>query len=66
MLSGTLSRYRPGIVNVQIDRYFIETTVAGYSLGGLSTCYDYCQPCTGFVLTVVRAEARRIHPCSDF
>ena len=37
MLSGTLSRYRPGIVNVQIDSG-IETTVAGYSLGGLSTC----------------------------
>ena len=65
MLSGTLSRYRPGIVNVQIDTG-IETTVAGYSLGGLSTCHDYYQPCTGFVLTVVRAEARRIHSCSDF
>lgn len=41
-----LSGYRPGIVNVQIDTG-IETTVAGYSLGGLSTCY-------GLLLTMHR------------
>lgn len=37
MLSGTLFRYRPGFVNVQIDTG-IETTVACYGPGGLSTC----------------------------